>query len=362
MQTNTLRVGVIGLNVDGAGWAAEGHAPAIRATEGLDLAGVATRSIDSARRAAEYFDIARAYEDPGELITDPAIDIVAVISPVPTHREYIVAAIRAGKHVITEWPVAAGAEQVREVADEAEDARVHHAVNLQARQSPALVRAGRLLAEGVIGRVLSVNVVSTTAGFGARIPAAYLPLERPETWTSLGTIQTAHTLDAVTSLVGPLDDLAAILDIQYPEVVVDGEQTIARTLTDHVVAHGRAASGATVSIEVIGGRPDGDTPFRLEIYGDQGVLTIEGGGPRGFQAGPLALRHDGRQVDLGELPSGDLAPSALNVAHTYRALRDDIRSGGSTVPTLREAADLAGWIERIGASRPVERTTEEEDA
>ncbi|MFJ5038738.1 Gfo/Idh/MocA family protein [Streptomyces parvulus] len=362
MHTKSLKVGVIGLNVDGAGWAAEGHAPAIRATEGLDLAGVATRSIDSARRAAEYFDIPRAYENPGELIADPAIDIVAVISPVPTHREYILAAGRAHKHVITEWPVAAGAEQMREIADEAEDARVHHAVNLQARRSPALVRAGGFLAEGRIGRVLSVNVVSTTAGFGPRVPAAYLPLESPETWTSLGTIQTAHTLDAVTSLVGPLDDLTAILDVQYPEVVVDGGRTVARTLTDHVVAHGRAASGATVSIEVIGGRPESDTPFRLEIYGDHGVLTVEGGGPRGFQAGPLALRRDGRQVDLGEHAAGDLAPSALNVAHTYRALRDDIRGGGSTVPTLREAADLAGWIERIGTSRPLERTTGKEDA
>ncbi|MEU2358520.1 alcohol dehydrogenase catalytic domain-containing protein [Streptomyces misionensis] len=97
-----------------------------------------------------------------------------------------------------------------------------------------------------------------------------------------------------------------------------------------------------------------------------GVVDEVGADVNGVQVGDEVLglaRLTGADANSdGEHASGDLALSALNVAHTYRALRDDIRSGGSTVPTLREAADLAGWIERIGASRPVERTTEEEDA
>ena len=67
---------------------------------------------------------------------------------------------------------------------------------------------------------------------------------------------------------GSLDELYATLDIQYPEVTVDDGRTVTRTLPDHVLLSGRFASGATLSMEVLGGRPADRTPFRLEIFGD----------------------------------------------------------------------------------------------
>lgn len=345
-----LRVGMVGLNVRGNGWAAEAHAPAVQAVDGLVLAGVATTRTETAAEAAARFGVPRSYGDPLAMIADPAIDVVAVVSPVPTHRELILAALEQGKPVLTEWPVAVGHDAMAEIATAAARVGVPHAVNLQARRSPAAVRLAELVAEGALGRILSVTVLSTTAGFGPSIVPAYRALEDPATWTHLGTIQTAHTLDLVTHVFGPLSDASALLDVQFPVVAVEGQASIDRHLPDHVLVHGRMAGGGggTLNLEVQGGRTADDTPFRLEVVGERATAVLLGGAPRGFQAGPLRLLVDGRPVVLPSSPLDQLPLSVVNVAHTYAALRADIEAGTRTAPSFDDAADLAASLASLG--------------
>lgn len=113
-----LRVGIIGVNAD-RGWAREAHAPAVIVTDGLVLAAVATRSQQTADAAAQYFGVAKAYGEAKALIHDPEVDVVAVVSAVPTHRDLILEALAAGKHVLTEWPLAVGTRVTAEIADAA---------------------------------------------------------------------------------------------------------------------------------------------------------------------------------------------------------------------------------------------------
>ncbi|SEP72246.1 Gfo/Idh/MocA family protein [Microlunatus flavus] len=343
-----LAVGMVGLNVRGNGWAAEGHAPAVQAVDGLVLAGVATTRPETAAEAAARFGVARSYGDPLAMIDDPAIDVVAVVSPVPTHRELVLAALDRGKPVLTEWPVAAGGEAMAEIAAIEARAAVPHAVNLQARRSPAAVRLADLVADGALGRTLSVRVLSTTAGFGSSIVPAYVPLEEPATWTSLGTIQTAHTLDLVTHVFGALGDAHALLDVQHPVVEVEGREPVVRHLPDHVLVHGRLAGGGTLDLEVQGGRAPDDAPFRLEVVGERASAALLGGAPRGFQAGTLRLLLDGAPVDLPPSALDALPASVVNVAHTYAALRDDIEAGTRTAPSFGDAADLAASLASLG--------------
>lgn len=250
-----LNVGMVGLNVRGNGWAAEAHAPAVQAVDGLVLARVATTRAETAAEAAARFGVPRSYGDPLAMIADPDIDVVAVVSPVPTHRELILAALEQGKPVLTEWPVAVGRDAMAEITAAAARVGVPHAVNLQARRSPAAVRLAELVAEGALGRILSVTVLSTTAGFGPSIVPAYVALEDPATWTHLGTIQTAHTLDLVAHLFGALHDAQTLLDVQHTVVEVEGQEPVTRTLPDHVLVHGLLAGGGTLNLEVQGGRP-----------------------------------------------------------------------------------------------------------
>src|SRR4051794_31612637 len=62
----------------------------------------------------------RATHDHRELIADPAIDAIAIVTPVSTHYELALAALEAGKHVMVEKPLAATSEQAARLVEEAD--------------------------------------------------------------------------------------------------------------------------------------------------------------------------------------------------------------------------------------------------
>ena len=306
-----LRVGIIGASASG-GWAREAHVPAVRALDGLELVAVATNSARTADAAARAFGIA-AYGSGLELIRAPGIDLVTVATRVPDHRALVLAALQAGRHVYSEWPLGAGLDETAEIAA-ATPAGIHAAIGLQLRASPAVRCARELLVSGAIGRVLGVSVYSATAGFGPDVPAPYLYLEAPEAFANLVTIQGAHTIDLAIMLAGPLADLAALATAQYREIRAgDAREPRPRTTFDHLLLQGRRVGG--------------------------GTLRLEGGAARGVQSGRLRLSLGGvpQHVDEGELAG--LPDAVANVAGVYAALRDDIaRFGHAAKLTRIEAA------------------------
>lgn len=111
----------------------------------------------------------------------------------------------------------------------------------------------------------------------------------------------------------------------------------------------RLAQGGALSIEVAGGRPP-ETPFRMEIVGDHGVLALDGGAPRGFQSGRLRLSLNGEPQRVAGNETGALPDSAVNVAGVYAAIRDDIHRGTSTAPDFHHAVQLSRIVDDVMTS------------
>lgn len=349
-MADTLRVGIIGIDAE-RGWAREAHGPAVQAVAGLELAAVANRSQQAADDAALALGVDRAYGDPATLIGDASIDIVTVAAPVPAHHDLIAAALRAGKHVLTEWPLGTSTAQSEQIAAAASGSNLHTAVGLQSRLNPAVVRALALIRSDTIGPVLTVTVYSCTAGFGPVVPEAQLYLEDPATNMNLPSIQMAHTVDLAVHLAGALRPVAALATVQYPQLAVgDPARPHTRTIPDHMLVHGRLAGGGALAVQVVGGRPADGTPFRMDIVGRDGTLTLDGGAPRGFQAGLLGLCLDDEPVDIDSGQIGGLPDAVGNVACTYAALRDDIHHGTRTVPDFDHAVRLAHLVDGILAA------------
>ena len=170
-MTRPLRVGVIGANPN-RGWAKDSHIPALRSLENVQLAAVATTSRASAEAAAAAFGVRAAYDDPLALITASDIDIVSVCVRVPYHRDLVLAALAADKHVYCEWPLGRDRGEAAEMAAAAGTRAVHAAIGLQAHMNSAARRAAELIAAGAIGRPLTARIFSSTAGFAPRLPAA----------------------------------------------------------------------------------------------------------------------------------------------------------------------------------------------
>ncbi len=350
-----LRVGIIGANARG-GWAGIAHVPAVQGLDGLALAAVATNAQKTADEAAQMFGVGKAYDSGAALIADPDIDIVTVATRVPDHRDLVLAALAAGKHVYSEWPLGCGSLEAIELASAAEAAGVHHVIGLQLRASPAVRAARARLAAGGIGRLLSLSAFSSSAGFGPTVATPFAYLEDPAAFANLITIQGAHTFDLVAALGGDPATLAALASRQFPHIVIGDDATPQpRKTFDHLLVQGRLAGAATFALEVAGGRK-GETPFFLDIVGETGSLRLDGGAPRGLQSGRIGLINNGTRVEIDEGELAGMPDEAVNVAGVYAELRDDIRAGSRTALGFDHAVWLTGLIETALRSSDERRT------
>lgn len=104
-----------------------------------------------AAKAAAYSGV-RPWETLQESFADCGIDVVYVASPVVFHAEQVIAALRAGKHVLCEKPVAMSYAEASQMVEAAEKAGKLFGVAYYRRAYPKLMRAKELIAAGAIGQ------------------------------------------------------------------------------------------------------------------------------------------------------------------------------------------------------------------
>ncbi len=246
-------MGIIGASAE-RGWAKESHVPAVQRLTGLELAAVAAGDQAKSEAAAQAFGAKAAYGKAEDLIRDPNIDIVTIAVKVPDHRELVLGALAAGKHIYSEWPLGRNAREAEEMTEAAQSAGVHAAIGLQTRMNPAVQRACELVASGAIGRPLSARLYSGTVAFSPKITAADLYLEDAENGATLVSIHGGHALDLALAVLGPFADANALATTQYPEIEIsDKAKRQARSIPDHLLAQARLTSGVALSVEA--GRP-----------------------------------------------------------------------------------------------------------
>ena len=269
-----LRVGIVGANAQGQGWAPISHFPALKMLpEDYEIAAVCTAHADSAAAAAQKYGIARAFHDYRLMAQDPGIDLVSVVVKAPSHHAVVMAALDAGKHVYCEWPLGANLAQAEEMAATARSRGVKAMVGLQARGDPALRYLRQLIADGYVGDVVAVNMSMFTGGVLERPASRLWDRDRTQGISAL-TVRGIHTLDALCHCVGEIAEVAAKVTTQVRQwrVVETGAMVDVDT-PDNVAVTGVLEGGALVSAQ-IGTVPHNGSGFRMEIYGRDGTLVV----------------------------------------------------------------------------------------
>ena len=101
---------------------------------------------------------------PEDLINDPAIDVVVIATPVSSHFDLALAALRAGKHVLVEKPLATKSDHARQLIDEAAQRKLVLLVDHTFVYTDAVRKIRELIATGALGEIYYYDAVRVNLG------------------------------------------------------------------------------------------------------------------------------------------------------------------------------------------------------
>jgi predicted dehydrogenase len=147
-----IKVGVIG-----TGFIGPTHIEAIRRLGFVEVVAIAGNGLESAEKKAAELGIPKAYGDYREMLEDREIQVVHNCTPNDLHFKINKEIILAGKHVLSEKPLAMSSKESAELLELARKHNVVHGVNFNYRQFPAVKQLETMVKSGDLGKVNLVH-------------------------------------------------------------------------------------------------------------------------------------------------------------------------------------------------------------
>lgn len=315
----------LGIGIAGTGSILAYHAEALARLADVALRALAGRDAAKAKALAARYGFERAVDGFEALIARDDVDAVVIATPDDTHADLAMAAIRAGKHVLVQKPLAPDADSCFRLIEAADAARVDLQASFMHRHFPETIRALELVRAGEIGRIETMRLRNATPG--------------PD-WADWffrkdrnpgGVVQQlgVHGVDLASLFGGPIASVRATAAIQRPtRTLADGRAVRVETPDSAWAVYG-FASDAKGAHEMSMIEASGTDRFRLELHGETGVIWLRG------DPGPLAMRSAGDSA--WRLP--DLPPASMGEVH-HRSWIDGILDRAPRSASARDA--LAG--------------------
>ena len=362
----TFNVGIIGW-----GFMGRTHAHSLRsiglfypgADFRVNIAGVCSRRLEMAKAAAEELGAGYYTDDYRALLAREDIDVVSICTPNAQHEEMAIAAMKAGKHVYIDKPLADNAASAMRIAQAAKAADSATCMVFNNRYLPSMLRARQLVEEGRIGRVLSFS--------GRYLHSGSIDPNKPIGWKQslqggvlldLGS----HVLDLITMLCGyPEAVFCATQNLYASRPTKEGGVT-AELSEDQALITLRLPGGALGSIEASKIATGANDELTIEVRGDKGALVWDlmqpnyvrfydntlpeapYGGNRGFTAIESVARYPA--------PGGTFLPPKNTIGwdrghmHCYFTFLNELARGERPENGIAEGARLQTLMERIAES------------
>jgi predicted dehydrogenase len=279
MTDGPLRWGILG-----TGGIAHAFAEDLRLTDSGVVAAVGSRSQDSADRFGEEFGIEARHPSYEALVADPAVDVIYVATPHPSHRENAILALRAGKPVLVEKPFAMNAEEAAEIVAVAREENLFAMEAMWTRFLPHVAQIREWLAAGALGELVTV-----TADHGQWFPEdPEFRLFAPELGGGALLDLGIYPVSFASMILGAPNRIAAVIDPAFTGV--DAQ-------TSMVFGYESGAQAVlTCTLRA-------KSPTRAAIVGTEAMIEIEGDFyapapvtllPRGGEPTRIESSHEGR--------------------------------------------------------------------
>lgn len=253
-----IRCGVIGL-----GWFGEHHVDTLQELPLVEVAAVCTRTESRLKEVADKYRVPKTFTNYHDLLADGDIDMVTVVTHIQDHLEPTIAALRAGKHVFVEKPMAGSAEECDQIIAETEKTGRCFMVGHICRFDTVYALAKEEIDAGNLGTIISMHARRNLAK-----------------WI---TVTQLHKISALFGDgIHDFDLMLWYTGAKPKSVYAQGLNTRPEfTYDDLGWAIFRLDSGAIAVIENVWCLPE-NAPFaidaRMEIVGTEGAIYIDNSG------------------------------------------------------------------------------------
>lgn len=316
-----LRVAFIG-----AGRIADLHALGYRDVADAELYAVCDANEETAETRAREWGAARSLTDYRELLADPELDAVEVLTPHRFHKEMAVAALEAGKHVSLQKPMAVEMAEADAIVEAAARSDRVFRVFENFRYYPPYVRARELLQEGAIGEPVSlrVKVIGGNPRHGWRVPVSAWAWRLNEEESGGGPSifdHGYHVFSIAMYFLGAVESVFAWIERQelQPGLVWDSPAAI-------VWRHSggpRFGMWETVnSPEMVVRSKYYSNDEWLELTGTRGLIWVNRCSGEMLEAPPLVVYRDGETRVVEDIESDWASSFVRGTGDFVRAIRE----------------------------------------
>lgn len=269
MAQSGIRVGLIGAG----GNVRNRHIPGFQKVDGLEIVGVANRSLESGRAIADQFNIPRVYGDWQELLEDNDINAVCIGTWPYMHNTMTLAALEKGKHVLTEARMANTAEEAREMLAAS---RRHPDLVCQLTPTSTTYKIDRLLqrliSEGFLGELLSVEVQALQNRFADINGELHWRHDRE--LSGHNTLNIGASYESMMRWLGRGNRVMAMSKIHVPYRRNSQGELVSVSIPDHIDILYELANGAQVHMRM-SATTGLSTGNQIWFYGTEGTIHVD---------------------------------------------------------------------------------------
>ncbi len=277
-------------------------APRIKITAAIDPSRDRANAI-ATQTGAQVFESLEQGLDHGDF------DAVDIMLPHDLHEQFTLEALRAGKHILLEKPIAPTLESAERILAAAQQVSTVFMVGENTQYWPEVVKAQQLIKEGAIG-----DIITARACFIDTLDDCWYTGDKPwrnDKQRSGGGIVIdggAHWIRPLRMWLGEIDQVIAVLD--YPDKDMQGE-SLARALL-------RFESGIVAGFDAIALKSPFGPQHWWRVTASQGELAINGG----FEGGLMLFNKENPQGRIVQSPTGYFKSFGPQIADFEAAVLD----------------------------------------
>ena len=259
-----IEMNVVGVGIIGLGWMGRCHIKYLSDVEGCEIAAVCDVREDAVSEVAEQTG-AKAYTDYKEMLADPDVDAVYIVTPQKYHCEILLEALKTGKHILCEKPLALSAEEIAAIRKAAKDYPGKIIVDFPQRFSVSTQEAMYEIKKGALGQIQFVRGnFRFSMKQHAKIHGAWVFDKNMGGGLILES--SVHLWDAVRYFSGQEVVSVCAVAHDHPEM----------NFEDSFFCVAKLSGGAIAGIDMSGWMPDNcDTDKRFEVIGDKGAVYLD---------------------------------------------------------------------------------------